>query len=113
MSSFGEKSSTWNGNSVRSTWTIRRPCAAGCKPPDPSGWSGPAHEAQIATPHIRVRRAARPTPLAREVGDSYLEWPAGFSNPQNSRETIVLRLEGHEFRMRPFGSRPGYSPRYP
>jgi len=73
---------------VRSTWTIRRPCAAGCKPPDPSGWSGPAHEAQIATPHIRVRRAARPTPLAREVGDSYLEWPAGFSNPQNSREQL-------------------------
>ena len=35
-----------------------------------------------------VRRAARPTPLAREVGDSYLEWPAGFSNPQNSREQL-------------------------
>src|SRR5438105_14343908 len=24
----------WNGDSVRSTWTIRRPCAAGCKPPN-------------------------------------------------------------------------------
>ena len=32
MSSYGEKNSTWNGNSVRNTWTVRRPCAAGCKP---------------------------------------------------------------------------------
>src|SRR5437773_5216971 len=33
-SSYAEKNSIWNGDSVRSTWTIRRPCAAGCKPPN-------------------------------------------------------------------------------
>jgi hypothetical protein len=34
MLSYLEKSSTWSGNSVRSIWTIRRPCDAGCKLPN-------------------------------------------------------------------------------
>ena len=33
-SSYEEKSSTWNGDSVPSTLTTRRPYAAGCKPPN-------------------------------------------------------------------------------
>src|SRR5262250_3779943 len=75
MSSFGERSSTWNENSVRNTWTMRRPCAAGCKPPDQRLERTGASSADRDTAH-QGAPAARLTPLAREVGDSYLEWPA-------------------------------------
>src|SRR6266487_4444270 len=34
VSSYREKSSTLNGNSVCSTWTIRLPCAGGSRPPN-------------------------------------------------------------------------------